>query len=181
MLDLETLGNKSDACIVSIGAVQFDINTGELGETFYQNINPSSSLYYGGTVDGDTIMWWLKQSEEARNALQEKPVIALKPALEKFNEFFKRCGKGLRVWGNGCTFDNVIMANAFNKTFVRKPWAYNADCDMRTIVALGKALLGVNIKDYERVGTYHNALDDAKFQAMVVSDIYMKMRDAIGT
>lgn len=176
MLDLETLGKRSDACIVSIGAAQFDINTGDIGETFYCNVNPESSMYYGGTVDGSTIMWWMNQSDEARNQLQKKP-IALKPALEAFNKFYGSCGGKCKVWGNGCTFDNVILSNAFYKTFIREPWPYNADMDMRTIVALGDSLLGIKVRDFKREGTYHNALDDAKFQAKVVSTIFMKLKE----
>ena len=41
MIDLETMGNKSYSAIVSIGAVKFDIKTGETGETFYRNVNLS--------------------------------------------------------------------------------------------------------------------------------------------
>lgn len=178
MLDLETFGNKPGSAIVSIGAVQFDINTGKLGKEFYVNVNPSSSLYYGGTVDGSTLMWWMDQSDESRKALM-KGQVPLKLALEKFTEFYKSCGKGIRVWGNGSVFDNVILSSAYNATMMRKPWPYNADCDMRTIVAVGGGILGVKITDYKRVGIHHNALDDAKFQAMVVSDIYMKLNGSI--
>jgi DNA polymerase III epsilon subunit-like protein len=34
MLDLETMGKRAGCAIVSIGAVEFDINTGEIGRTF---------------------------------------------------------------------------------------------------------------------------------------------------
>lgn len=175
MLDLETFGNKPNSVIVSIGAVQFDINTGKLGKEFYCNVNPTSCLYYGLEVDGSTLMWWMGQSDEARKALKSSP-LSLKPALEKFDTFYKACPKGTYIWGNGSTFDNIILSNAYDKTMMRRPWAYNKDCDMRTIVALGANLRGTDVKSYKREGTYHNALDDAKHQVKIVSDIYDNLK-----
>ena len=34
MIDIETMGNMSHSAIVSVGAVRFDLETGEIGEKF---------------------------------------------------------------------------------------------------------------------------------------------------
>jgi hypothetical protein len=74
MIDLETMGNKPNAPIVSIGAVFFDPSTGELGG-FYRVVSLKSSVDGGAIPDPETIMWWMQQSEEARMAICDKDAI----------------------------------------------------------------------------------------------------------
>lgn len=77
------------------------------------------------------------------------------------------------VWGNGATFDNVILGNAYKATRLRQPWFFANDRDVRTIVDLGRQLRGIDPKkDLELEGVAHNALDDAKFQVRYVSEIF---------
>ena len=66
MLDLETMGNESHSVICSIGAVEFDIITGETGRAFYEMVSLQSCLDLGLKVTGSTIEWWLGQNEAAR-------------------------------------------------------------------------------------------------------------------
>lgn len=66
MIDLETMGKNKDAPIVSIGAVFFTPETGDIGQEFYTVVSLESAMGQGATPDGDTILWWLKQSSEAR-------------------------------------------------------------------------------------------------------------------
>lgn len=61
MLDLETLGTCPGSVILQIGAVRS--NNG-----LERTITIDSCLRAGLTVDGDTIGWWLRQSEAARRA-----------------------------------------------------------------------------------------------------------------
>ena len=65
MIDLETMGKNKDAPIVSIGAVFFTPETGDIGQEFYAVVSLESAMEQGATPDGDTILWWLKQSPEA--------------------------------------------------------------------------------------------------------------------
>lgn len=88
MLDLETMGFQSNASIVSIGAVAFDPENDLLGETFYVNVDLTSCLDHGLGVSGETIIWWLKQSSDAREALFKTPLL-LKDALLMFTQFVK--------------------------------------------------------------------------------------------
>jgi hypothetical protein len=66
MLDLETMGTSPNAAIVAIGAVKFDPGTGELGGRFYQVVDLASSVAAGCVIDPDTVLWWMRQSPEAR-------------------------------------------------------------------------------------------------------------------
>ncbi len=47
MLDIETMGNESYSAITSIGAVEFDIETGETGDEFYVVVGLQSCLDAG--------------------------------------------------------------------------------------------------------------------------------------
>lgn len=69
MIDLETMGNKPNAPIVSIGAVFFEPETGEIGPELYTAVDLKSEVALGAAPDADTILWWLTQSSEARAAI----------------------------------------------------------------------------------------------------------------
>jgi hypothetical protein len=87
MVDLETMGKNPNAPIVSIGAVVFDPATGKLGETFYKVIILESAISWGAEIDPSTVIWWLKQSSEARSAIVNDDAIKLDDALIMFTEF----------------------------------------------------------------------------------------------
>jgi DNA polymerase III epsilon subunit-like protein len=158
MVDLETMGNGSTAAIVAIGAVKFSAKGLGL-EEFYEVIDLNSSVQAGLTIDPDTLMWWMKQSDEARKALTGKNVPLFK-ALKEFSRFVGNSGEA-KIWGNGASFDNPILANAYRAVNLEQPWRFWNDRCYRTV----KSLLGNGIP-MERVGDHHNALDDAKSQAL---------------
>jgi DNA polymerase III epsilon subunit-like protein len=159
MLDLETLATDSNAQIVSIGAVKFDSRG--LGSEFYSTIILEGNSPF--SVNPQTVGWWFKQSQEARDALFTPEPKRIQDVLRDFQLWFKEAGdSGKEVWGNGVNFDNTILRNAFEKCHIKCPWHFRDDRCYRTVVALNKHK-GIQ---YKRVGTHHNALDDAKTQAM---------------
>ena len=178
MLDLETMGNGSNAAIVSIGAVEFTPSAGALGYTgqeFEAVINLNSSAYYG-EMDSSTVQWWLQQSDEARHIFnKDLKKLPLKEALEQFNCWLLYFGEknDIQIWGNGSGFDNVILTNAFKACRIKPNFSHWNDRDVRTIVEMGRSILGINPKEtLTRGGVHHSALDDAKFQAKYVSAIW---------
>ncbi|HGW8056434.1 TPA: 3'-5' exoribonuclease, partial [Escherichia coli] len=62
MIDLETMGKNPDAPIISIDAIFFDPQTGDMGPEFSKTIDLETA---GGVIDRDVIKRWLKQSREA--------------------------------------------------------------------------------------------------------------------
>lgn len=178
MIDLETMGTNTCAPIVSIGAVFFSPESEELGPTFYVPVNLRSSMLNGGIADGDTILWWLKQSKEARAAICTNDALDIKDALFELSHFITChvCNlKKLKVWGNGATFDNVILRGAYERVGLACPWEYFNDQDVRTIVNLGQ-FIGFNPKkDMPFDGERHNALADAIHQAKYVSAIFSRL------
>ncbi|MDP5205570.1 3'-5' exoribonuclease [Alishewanella sp. SMS9] len=177
MLDLETMGQDSNAAIVAIGAVFFEPTTGTIGASFYQKVDLESAAKFGN-IDPSTIIWWLKQSDAARAEITSDDTLDLKCALCDFGDWIEQIEKihSRIVWGNGASFDNVILSNAYAATSLAKPWVYWNDRDVRTVVELGKTLKGFDPKKHMPfLGTTHNALDDAIHQAKYVSAIYQQL------
>ncbi len=173
MIDLETMGKNPDAPIISLGAIFFDPQTGEMGPEFSKTIDLDTA---GGVIDRDVIKWWLKQSREAQSAILTDE-IPLDDALLQLREFIDEnsCGFYVRVWGNGANFDNVILRRSYERQGIPCPWRYCNDRDVRTIVELGNSI-GFDVRmtiPFE--GVPHNALDDARHQAKQVSAIWQKL------
>nr|MDN1143061.1 exonuclease [Escherichia coli] len=173
MLDLETMGKNPDAPIISIGAIFFDPQTGDMGPEFSKTIDLETA---GGVIDRDTIKWWLKQSREAQSAIMTDE-IPLDDALLQLREFIdENSGEFfVQVWGNGANFDNVILRRSYERQGIPCPWRYCNDRDVRTIVELGKAIDFDARTAIPFEGERHNALDDARYQAKYVSAIWQKL------
>ncbi len=173
MIDLETMGKNPDAPIISIGAIFFDPQTGDMGPEFSKTIDLETT---GGVIDRDTIKWWLKQSREAQSAIMTDE-IPLDDALLQLREFIdENSGEFfVQVWGNGANFDNTILRRSYERQGIPCPWRYYNDRDVRTIVELGKAIDFDARTAIPFEGERHNALDDARHQAKYVSAIWQKL------
>ncbi|EPR4317006.1 3'-5' exoribonuclease domain-containing protein, partial [Escherichia coli] len=173
MIDLETMGKNPDAPIISIGAIFFDPQTGDMGPEFSKTIDLETA---GGVIDRDTIKWWLKQSREAQSAIMTDE-IPLDDALLQLREFIdENSGEFfVHVWGNGANFDNTILRRSYERQGIPCPWRYYNDRDVRTIVELGKAIDFDARTAIPFEGERHNALDDARYQAKYVSAIWQKL------
>ncbi|EJN3761520.1 3'-5' exoribonuclease [Escherichia coli] len=154
----------------------FDPQTGEIGPIFYVVISLVDAMDKGATPDGDVIEWWLAQSSEARSAILVNQ-IPLDDALLQLREFIdENSGEFfVRVWGNGASFDNVILRRSYERQGIPCPWRYCNDRDVRTIVDLGKAIDFDARTAIPFEGVRHNALDDARHQAKQVSAIWQKL------
>lgn len=162
MLDLETMGNGPTAAIVAIGAVCFDLEAGELGPTYYNRVSLEDAARHGGTIDASTVLWWLKQSDEARHELIRDDVVEI--SLYRATELFSRwvhehAEEEVAVWGNGASFDNVILRSAYQSLGTQVPWKWWNDRCYRTIKAERPDT------PCERIGAHHHALSDAITQA----------------
>ena len=180
MLDLETMGNGNNAAIVAIGATEF-LLPGRVREhweakscEFYQKVDLESSVAAGMQMDVSTVLWWLKQSSDAQFATFEGGgIIPLGDACQHFAKFVDVVSghdeKNIAIWGNGATFDNVIIRSAFKAVGLPVPWSFRNDKCYRTVINL---LPESRRPIFERSGTAHNALDDAITQALYLQKCY---------
>ena len=173
MIDLKTMGTNPDAPIISIGAIFFDPQTGDMGAEFIKTIDLETA---GGVIDRGAIKYWWKQSREAQSAIMTDE-IPLDDALLQLREFIdENSGEFfVQVWGNGANFDNTILRRSYERQGIPCPWRYYNDRDVRTIVELGKAIDFDARTAIPFEGERHNALDDARYQAKYVSAIWQKL------
>jgi hypothetical protein len=179
MVDLETLGTSPGSVILSIGAVEFDPQGTEIkagpGYQFHQHIDLVDSMQQGFGVKADTLLWWLNQSDEARSRIVRGQVgaPAIKYALSRFADWclMGAAIKEVVIWGNGASFDNALLSEAYLKMRVDPPWEFWNDRCYRTIKGEYPDVKLV------REGTHHDALHDAISQAKHLQAIYQSKRE----
>lgn len=166
MIDIETMGNTPGAAILSIGAVF--IKDGKLAEEFYQHIDLESCLKAGLKMDAGTVQWWMKQSDDAREAITRETGFELSAVMFQFSNWAMANAEGaeVQVWSNAATFDVVLMEEAFRKTGTDIPWKYYGHNCYRTLKKRFP-----NVTKPAQTGIKHHALDDAKWQALHLINI----------
>ncbi len=159
MLDIETLSTDSNGVIVSISAVEFELNTGKTGNRFEMGVDIQEQLDNGAIIDGDTVMWWLSQDKQAQKQLVRLERHPVADVLKAFNDFVESADcSGL--WGNSPSFDNVMVRNLYKRhktSFVAPFWI---DKCVRTRAAD----MHVDKSKLSFVGTKHNGIDDCLHQ-----------------
>jgi len=176
MVDLETLGHASNSVICSIGAVEFDIETGCNGREFYVVVDIQSCLDIGLHVNGSTIEWWLKQNETPRMAIISDFRLAIGPALIEFHDFLNRLGgNSVQIWGNSNRFDLGILENAYTKLKIPIPWNFRLERDVRTLVSFAPEIKN----NFPNLGIEHRPVDDCKYQIGYCSAIWEKLKKKI--
>lgn len=156
MLDLETLGTRADAVILSLGAVKFDLTSGKIDDQgFYASISIDSNQELGRHIQEDTLLWWLKQDIAAQSVFHEDKT-TISQALEDFSDWVGT--DDYEVWSNGADFDIPMLAHAYAQIQMEAPWKFWASNCLRTYKKLpgAKAL----------------ALADAVHQAQVLHAVH---------
>lgn len=170
MIDIETLDTRPSTVILSIGAVRFDIEKPEvIGDTFHVHVDIDSCLAAGRTVSGNTILWWLDQSDEARKKITDAQRVPLHRALLQLSTFVTEKD---RVWGNGASFDNSALSDAYRSCGLPQPWRYWGDMCYRTLKNLYKDIVPKPVFQ----GIPHDALADAFNQAIHLQLIYRRIK-----
>lgn len=173
MLDLETLSVAKNAAVTQIGVVAFDLDAMQLvpGGEFSARIRLDDAVRHGH-VSGSTVEWWLRQDDAAREGLIGGKAWSADAARDLSNwmaEVAHWYGDGATsakidgVWGNGATFDLVLMASLFEEHGIILPWTYKAERCYRTIY---NVLDRDDSVPYVFEGVKHSALDDARSQAL---------------
>jgi len=167
MFDCETLATTADAVILSVGAVKFDLESGQLDDAgFYAAISIEDSLAHGRRISESTLCWWLGQSKEAQAVFRE-PKQGLEEVLCNLVEWLGHDRR--RPWSNGADFDLPMLSHAFTQFRMDVPWQFwNARC-VRTYRSLPAASSVPGFKND------HNALRDAVNQAVYVQAVYARM------
>lgn len=162
VIDLETLGTSEGSIIATIGAVR--IKGGEVGTQggFYERIDIASCETEGMTMDADTVLWWLRQSEAARLEIFEPTGrIGIRHVLAGFQGWL---GRNWRIeaglWGNSCSFDNQLLRRAYELCGMKCPFSYREDRCFRTVKKMLPEMEMVH--EGEPHVAIHDAISEAK-------------------
>lgn len=156
MIDIETTSTKSNAMILSIGAVMFDV-TGVQNDWFYSG---AQHMYYPTSafdMDDGTMAWWDNQDRAVREeafGFDSHPLAM----LIDFRDWLKERDPDF-IWCKGASFDFPILDHALSFYDLEKLPYKKLRC-ARTVFEL----FGVNAKDFIGGGA-HNAMNDAIGQA----------------
>lgn len=184
VVDLETLSRKPNAVIGSIGCVVIDLLERKEVSNFYARIDLDNQP--GRDIESHAVKWWHVQQAlypMAYNELYDPNLnrVRLPIALQMFGKFLSEVfdEKKIQLFGNGPEFDNVILANAYDRAGLKVPWHHGGNQSIRTVVLMGRLLLGIDPKYGEFDGIKHHALHDARHEALYTLDIFSQLDNAI--
>ena len=87
-------------------------------------------------MDASTVLWWLTQDADARNAaaFSGRGAAPIEEALLRLADFVRQHSdpKHTQVWSNGSDFDLVILSTAYRLLHIDRPWPYWASRCFRT-------------------------------------------------
>lgn len=158
MLDLETLSSNSNAAVIQIGAVAFDLSS--MGPNYKATIDIADAMKHG-EVSPSTLKWWMTQSDAARTSSMSG-ITTTADALNGLNTFITSLGDPyeLQFWAHA-TFDFPVIMSAYNAAGIKAAIPYKRTRDLRTLESFWSDFIAWDARD----GTHHDALDDALFQA----------------
>lgn len=178
MLDLECAdANSFKPVIIEIGAVNFNIDTGEELSSFSTLINFESCIEKGLETSPGT-MGFLHGNKTLAATLEKSKAspVTIVEGLMNFTHWIKECQYNnprmtprpeVLVWGNGSVADNVWIKSAYRACGMgnKIPWMYYGDRCVRTVVQECFDVTGKNyMREEKRVGTAHVAVDDCRHQ-----------------
>ena len=178
-IDLETAGLGPTAPIAAIGAVRFVKNPGDHVLTGVQEFYTAVDLTKQTPVDTSTFYWWLRQSEEARQAILEgEGGISLPNALRALWHWLqadtlvvgRKSNFTGEVWIRGDR-DSVWLEEAHKREGIDLPYRYHMVRDVRTLVDFAEQR-GVVMP--HRSGVAHDALEDARYQALCLQAVFQR-------
>ena len=158
MIDIETVSAKTNAVIAQIAAVKFEFGSDKT-EKFIVNVDMLSSKKLGMHIDKDTLDWWKSKPDGVFSSMLTDAV-PIDDALDKLLLFIGPTSKDIVFWCQGLNFDIPILNWSHDACNKPHPWKYWNLRDTRTIFSL----CDIRMDKVERIGTYHNALDDCYTQ-----------------
>lgn len=163
MIDIETLGTRPDAVVLSVAAVAFDEDgrSAAFG-ALHLALSVEEQLVMGRSVDAETRRWWAEPERAPQfDAICGMPKTQGSDAMMQLDAFLAETA-GEYVWSKGNNFDPVILADLcrqLGRPEITPFWRWR---DVRTALTV----TGVEMPPVEGA---HDALADAIAQADAVA------------
>lgn len=176
MMDIETLGKGPDAVVWQSALYGWDLSDPDTLFDFphfqYLPIQPQLDLLPARRVDASTMIYWMKQDDDARLAIEncdstefdDLPSL-MRHFLRAFDRMTDGGNKTWELWTRG-NFDVPIMSSLLRQAGFIAPWDINQNFrnlrDLRTL----EQISGVSYKDVDQpIGFIKHRADwDCKFQ-----------------
>lgn len=125
MVDVATIAKSADSGIMSIGAVQFDVDENKIFNEFKVNLNFRDGIKrFGLAKDKETIEWWSSRNPKELNQMTNDAV-PYDEGIETFIDWVHSI-KPKMVWTRGGHFDIPIIVTSIQRATNRSaPWFYN--------------------------------------------------------
>lgn len=188
VVDIETASVRSDAAILSIAAVPFNLENLSSpfveDNSFYCVVNATSCVVAGLHFDEETVKWWSNQNDGIKSSLLCADCLHIGDALRSFANYLEKLridfDAELRVWSQGIDFDLPILKYAFKNLCpeINLPWHHKEQRDARTYILTNiSRLYGECENPYDKIeplpnivsGESHVALYDAHRTAWSVA------------
>ncbi|NBP00019.1 MAG: 3'-5' exoribonuclease [Proteobacteria bacterium] len=167
MIDMETMAVSPNAVVLSLGAVHFDPYSDDIADELYFKIDLDDQDKLKREIDPNTLDWWSKQDPAImEEAFSPNDRIPLADAMDRFHKFAWGCSA---FWSHGATFDLVIIENIYRQLNKNLPWNYWQLRDTRTLFDLG-------FDPCMPKDSKHDALQDARRQAVGVQNVFSQLR-----
>ena len=166
MIDLETLGMKHDAMILSIGAVQFDLDGPLKDRELYIELVTYSRAC--NSIDPGTVKFWIEETKKG-NPPPMSGTASPYYACCQLIDFMGVLERDDELWVNGTDFDIPKLQHLFETNGATIPWKYNQVLDLRTLSKLFPDVTWL-VNEHK-----HNALSDARCQAQHAADILYRI------
>lgn len=170
MNDIETLDNGSNAVIIAVGSVIF--NNVSIQDEKEWHLDVDQQVTQGRRVSWDTIKWWMSQTEKAKTIFGVNHRSSIGFFSGEYCNFVNKYGPDILVWGNGSSFDTVILESLLKRNLPSGtgiPWKFWNHRDYRTI----KSITNCH-KLTKHEGEAHGALVDARKQAKDLIELWKK-------
>lgn len=167
MIDLETLGVKTDAVIISIAAVKFDPVSGMTEEPFFSAVDIQSCLDIGLRIESGSLRFWLNQPAEIREVSMPEDAKYLEHALDWLDLYVEGC---TQFWAYGPMFDIAKLDYVYEKMSRRPVWTYRQPRCVRTILDVAS----VDLEDFP-APRLHDPVADCEQQIAAVHAAYRKL------
>lgn len=180
LLDLETCGVESNAVILSVALLYVDTSTKPDWESLYNNtlfvkLSVRDQVEnYGRSIDKNTIVWWKKQCDIAKDMsfIPKKSDLTAKEAIQCLRNYVKQqCPnpKSDIIWVRG-SIDQICLDSLFNKMEEERLFPFYNYRDVRTFLAFNtetgaKGYAEIDPEQYpgtwnREVVIKHNPIDD---------------------
>lgn len=182
VIDIETCSLETNAKILSIGLVTVNLVTLSIVSEFFVNIDPNCAHNVERCVDDSTMEWWHGEGMDGAREIAFSGDIPLIDALKKVSSYLKMTYQDLEpeLVGNGSEFDNVIVKDAYIQCGLKTPWKFRSNQSLRSVVWLGRVILGVDPKlELEFEGIEHHALDDARHESKYLLSVFKSFFDLV--